>query len=349
MLHIQGFRFSLSILVSPTWDPSPEIKVPESISQQLLALQAPGAAWLECRQCHQAQRASASRTWESDILQPALHRGPIPRTCLQIHQKLNASAGFRGPTGHCRQWWRPRASLQQMTEVCTRSRTWGKSHKIGPLPSPPCWLSPTSIQVSRLFFFCRFKYSKSLIVTAFSRGRSSSASSKSVLCISEMCSNTSTKIGTLTRLLSFSLTPARHRSLGQRQHVWRLRFTTALRCSQLQPEQQFSPVRGTNWWRWAITSAKVKQFRRRCWAPTRISSIQRQHTTGCALLLCSINVLQYHLFMMKLLCMLLAMKQYDSHLIALLWRLDFINLILQKGDHCYKFLTVGLENTMNKP
>lgn len=51
---------------------------------------------------------------------------------------------------------------------------------------------------------------------------------------------------------------------------------------------------------------------------------------------------------MKLLCMLLAMKQYESHFISLLWRLDFIDLILQKGNHCYKFLTMGLEDTMNK-
>lgn len=32
----------------------------------------------------------------------------------------------------------------------------------------------------------------------------------------------------------------------------------------------------------------------------------------------------------------------------LLWRLDFIDLILQKGNHCYKFLTMGPEDTMNK-
>lgn len=53
--------------------------------------------------------------------------------------------------------------------------------------------------------------------------------------------------------------------------------------------------------------------------------------------------------MMKLLCMLLAIKRYESHFTSLLWRLDFINLILQKGNHCPKFLTMRLEDTMNKP
>lgn len=54
---------------------------------------------------------------------------------------------------------------------------------------------------------------------AFSRDRSFSANSKSVLCISEICSNPGTKIGVLTRLLSFCATPARYCSLGQRQGV----------------------------------------------------------------------------------------------------------------------------------
>lgn len=51
--------------------------------------------------------------------------------------------------------------------------------------------------------------------------------------------------------------------------------------------------------------------------------------------------------MMKLLCMLLAMKHYELSFISLLWRLDLINLI------CRKVITVlnssGLEHTTNKP
>lgn len=47
--------------------------------------------------------------------------------------------------------------------------------------------------------------------------------------------------------------------------------------------------------------------------------------------------------------MLLTMKQQEPRYVSLLRRLGFIYLILQKRNHCSKFLTMGHEDTKNKP
>lgn len=152
------------------------------------------------------QRQKDARTWRP----PArLTQRSDPTNVLQIQQKLSAS--------WTRLWvlhgfLRDHKSLQAV-EV-TQDKSWAHDRgllRIQDLQQEPqksvcSHLFPADsaqhpFRLAGFFFFCQFKHSQSLIVMTFPRDRSSRASSESVLCISEICSNPSTKIRSLTVFL----------------------------------------------------------------------------------------------------------------------------------------------------
>lgn len=112
-----------------------------------------------------------------------------------------------------------------------------------------------SFSLDDFFFLLPTKPSERF--TAFSRDWSSSTNSKSVLCISEIRCNPSTKTGTLTCCLSAWALPGATAQGREKVSVLRLRFSTAPHCFQLQPQQSLPHVRGTNCWRWATALAKL--------------------------------------------------------------------------------------------